>query len=364
MKPFVPKPLPPGKVRLEHMVAEIGRANASLARYDGLLESLVNPEVLLSPLLMREAELSSRIEGTVATANEAYQQEAGATFEEEKSLDIGEILNYRSTMRLAATWISDRPINLHLIRQMHEQLMSGVRGADKKPGSFRNTQNWIGSPGCSMEEATYVPPPPQKLDELLEQFEAFLQLNDQNLDPIVQTAMVHAQFEMIHPFDDGNGRIGRLIIPLLLARKGCLVSPSFYISAYLETHRDEYYHRLEQVSQASDWEGWIAFFLRALIKQAETNLTTVRGINSLYSDVKQEVSDLLHSEQGIRIVDLLFDTPVFNSTNLFQSLGIQRQRAAGYIKKMKEAGIVSELRAARGRTPAILSFDRLWQITR
>lgn len=363
MQPHIPQPFPPTGLALESILAQAGRANAALARYDGLLESLVNPQVLLSPLQMKEAELSSRIEGTIATANEVYQQEAGEEFEPEKTADIQEILNYRHTLRMAGDIIKERPLSLHLIRQMHNTLMQGVRGENKNPGKFRATQNWIGPRGCSIEEATYVPPPPELLNSLLEDFTQFLNAQQEDIDPMVQCAMIHAQFELIHPFDDGNGRIGRLLIPIFFTKRQCLVSPSFYMSGYLETKRDEYHGHLARISEEGDWIGWIKFFLQALITQAKSNLDIVRQVNRLYEVKKREISELLHTDQAIHIVDLLFDRPVFTATYMYRQLGIQRQRAAGYIRELKDAGLIEEIRPASGRRAAMLSFDALWHIT-
>jgi len=363
MKPYTPLPFPPADLSLEPVIALVGRANAYLSRYDGLLESLVNPDVLLSPLLMKEAELSSRIEGTIATANEVYQRQAGEKFEPEKAADIQEILNYRNTLRNAGRELRERPVSLHLIRQMHETLMDGVRGENKNPGKLRDTQNWIGSRDCTIKEATYVPPAPIVLNDLLENFTTFINIEDDKLDPIVQAALVHAQFELIHPFDDGNGRIGRLLIPLFLMKRGCLVSPSLYISRYLESNRDLYYECLGRISSEGDWLGWIRFFLNALIEQAENNLKLVRQIIDLYERKKYEITKLLHTDQGIFIIDMLFDTPVFRATELYKRLGIQRQRAAVYLRTLKEAGVINELRPASGRNSALISFEDLWQIT-
>jgi len=349
-------------LELEALVALVGRANASLSRYDGLLESLVNPEVLLSPLLMKEAEFSSRIEGTIATANEVYKQQAGEEFEPEKVADINEIQNYRSTLKIAGQAIKEQHISRHLIRQMHENLMQGVRGENKNPGKFRETQNWIGPRGCRIDEATYVAPPPTALNDLLDNFIEFVNARDDKMDPIVQTALLHAQFELIHPFDDGNGRIGRLLIPLMLVKRGSLVSPSLYISRYLEVNRDSYYEHLGNISQNNGWIGWIEFFLRALVDQAESNLKLVRLVIDLYENKKREIMDLLHTDQGIYILDMLFDTPVFRANELHKRLGIQRQRAAAYIRTLKEAGVIVELRPASGRRPALLSFEDLWSI--
>jgi Fic family protein len=354
---------PPNELQLESIVALIGRANACLSRYDGLLESLVNPEVLLSPLIMKEAELSSRIEGTIATANDVYKQQAGEYFEPEKEADIHEILNYRSTLRGAGITVATTSISQHLLRQMHGNLMQGVRGADKSPGQFRNSQNWIGPRGCSIEEATYVPPPPTQLNELLDNFIAFANLESEGLDPLVQAALIHAQFELIHPFDDGNGRIGRILIPLFLMKKGCIVSPSLYMSGYLETNRDTYYQRLENITLKGEWLEWVTFFLNAIVDQAENNLSLIRDINELYERKKREISELLHSDQAIYILDMLFDTPVFRANELHKRLKIQRQRAAQYIRTLKNAGFIVELRPARGSSPALLDFKDLWDIT-
>lgn len=363
MEPYSPQTFPPNELTLEPVVALVGRANACLSRYDGLLESLVNPEVLLSPLLMKEAELSSRIEGTIATANEVYQQQAGEEFEPQKSADIQEILNYRNTLRAAGHTLTEQPVSLHLIRQMHEILMQSVRGENKNPGRFRETQNWIGPRGCTIQEATYVPPPPIALNDLLENFIKFVNVQDDTLDPIIQAALVHAQFEIIHPFDDGNGRIGRLLIPLFLMKRGCLVSPSLYISKYLEADRDAYYENLGRISSEGNWLGWIQYFLNALVDQAESNLQLVRQINELYERKKRQITELLHTDKGIYILDMLFDSPVFRANEVPKKLNIQRQRAAQYIRTLKDAGVITELRPARGRRPALLSFEDLWQIT-
>lgn len=241
--------------------------------------------------------------------------------------------------------------------------MQGVRGKDKNPGKFRDSQNWIGSPGCTIEEATYVPPPPLALNDLLEKFITFTNINDGTLDPIVQTALMHAQFELIHPFDDGNGRIGRLLIPLLLTQRGSIVSPSFYISRYFELHRDIYYARLEGISRHGDWIGWIEFFLNAVVSQSENNVLLVRKVIELYETTKKEITKLLRTDQGIYILDLLFDTPVFQGSTVHERLNIQRQRAAAYLRTLKDAGIIREVRPASGRRPSVYSFEPLWKIT-
>ncbi|MYD80951.1 MAG: Fic family protein [Gammaproteobacteria bacterium] len=348
---------------MEPLVYLIGQANAMLSRYDGLLENLINPQVLLSPLVMKEAELSSRIEGTMATANEAYQKEAGREFTAEKEADIQEVLNYRSTLQLATHLIGSRPINLYLIRQMHSTLMQGVRGAQLQVGGFRVTQNWISPTGCSIDEATYVPPSPEQLPGHLEQFEAVLTSAEREPDPIVRAALLHAQFELIHPFDDGNGRIGRLLIPLYLSKIGCLVKPSFYISGYFETHRAEYLQRLGAISSHGDWMGWIEFFLKAVVEQAQQNIGLVRSIGQLYEQKKNEFLTLLKTELAVPLLDYLFKKPVFYAPDVHRTLGINRVRAAKYIGILREAGIFQEIEPATGRQGAFLALDALFEIT-
>ena len=357
------QPLPPQSLQLEPLVWQIGKANALLSRYDGLLESIVNPQVLLAPLVMKEAELSSRIEGTMATANEAYQKEAGREFSVEKEADILEVLNYRMTLQLAAEYIESRPINIHLIRQMHETLMRNVRGVQFQTGAFRKTQNWIGPKGCSIEEASYVPPPPDQLPGHLETFEEYLSSKYEKPDPIVRAAFLHAQFELIHPFDDGNGRIGRLLIPLYLTRIGSLTRPSFYISGYFESHRSEYLDRLNAISSRGDWMGWIEFFLIAVIEQAQQNIVLVQSISQLYEDKKNELLTLLRSAKAIPLLDFLFNHPVFYAPDVHRTLDIQRARAANYIQVLHKEGVLQEIVPARGRQGAILAFDSLLEIT-
>ena len=232
MKPYIPESLPLTNLDHGRLIRLIGPANAALARYDGLLQSVINPSVMLSLLTTQEAVLSSKIEGTQATVDEVLEYEAGIEFDPEKVKDIQEVVNYRTALTLAKETLTQRPLNLALLRQMHGTLMSSVRGADKSPGQFRVHQNWIGPSGCTIEQATFVPPAPLQLLDHLEAFERYLAGDD--VDPLIQVAVVHAQFELLHPFNDGNGRVGRLLIPLFLFQKRALASPMFYLSEYLE----------------------------------------------------------------------------------------------------------------------------------
>ncbi len=357
MQPYIPERLPISSLDKSALFTAVGEANAALARYDGLLAGIVNPAVMLSPLTNEEAVLSSKIEGTQATVEEVLEYEAGQEQGEEKTRDIQEVLNYRKALMLAKESVADRPIRLGLVRDLHRILMDSVRGQNKEPGEFRKDQNWIGPPGCSIEEATFVPPSPLQLMDHLHAWEAYLGSDD--IDPIVQTAIVHAQFELIHPFKDGNGRIGRLLIPLFLYAKGRLASPMFYLSGFLERYRDEYYARLRAVSQQRDWTGWCAFFLRAVTEQAKQNGTTLREIMQLYEATKAQVRKITRSPHSAQLVDALFDRPIFTAANIAQRAEVPKPTMHKLINELLEEGVLQTLREGAGRRPAILTFAEL-----
>lgn len=357
MKSYVPDILPLENLDLARLLPKIGPANAALARYDGLLQSVVNPAVLLSPLTQREAVLSSKIEGTQATVDEVLEFEAGMDFDAEKTKDIQEVVNYRKTLTLATSVVDQRPIGLNLLKQMQGVLMDSVRGANKTPGEFRREQNWIGGAGCTIDQASFVPPSPLQLLDHLQAWEAYLASPD--VDVLLQCAVVHAQFELIHPFKDGNGRIGRLLIPLFLYQKRALASPMFYLSDYLESHRDVYYVRLQAISREADWTGWIAFFLEAITQQALANTTRVRAMMALYEDMKRRIAELTRSQHAIAVLDTLFDRPIFQSGDFVQRSGIPKQSALPFLRSLREAGVLQALREASGRRSAVLVFRDL-----
>lgn len=357
MDPYVPQSLPRPDLDYGRLIRMVGPANAALARYDGLLQSVINPSVLLSPLTNREAVLSSKIEGTQATVDEVLEYEAGIDFSGEKVQDIQEIVNYRKALVLATEALAARPITLSLVRQMHAVLMDSVRGSNKSPGDFRVDQNWIGPTGCTMAQATFVPPSPLQLQDHLEAWETYLSADE--FDSLVQVAIMHAQFELIHPFKDGNGRIGRLLIPLFLFQRRTLASPMFYLSEYLESHRDLYYARLRGISQDGDWSSWIEFFLEAIVEQARSNTDRVRDILNLYENMKGRITELTRSQHAILVLDTLFDRPVFQSSDFVQRSGIPKQTALPFLRKLREAGILHPLREQSGRRSAILAFRDL-----
>lgn len=357
MKPYVPDALPLGCLDVSQLIGKVGTANAAIARYDGLLLSVVNPSVMLSPLTQREAVLSSRIEGTQATVDEVLEYEAGIEFDPEKTNDIQEVVNYRKALLLASEALEKGPIDLQLILQMHSVLMNSVRGSRKQPGQFRSEQNWIGSDGCTIKNAKFVPPSPDGLMDYLNAFETYLAGDD--IDTLVHAAVVHAQFEILHPFSDGNGRIGRLLIPLFLFQKRALDSPMFYLSEFLEANRETYYQRLRAITTKGDWTGWVAFFLDAVRQQALNNTTRVKGILGLYDEMKSRVQAATHSQYTPAILDALFDRPIFRSSDFTERSGVPEATAKTSLRQLREAGVLSTLRESRGNQAAVLAFTEL-----
>lgn len=354
---YRPEPLPIASLEQSRLITSVGQANFSLARYDGLLHSLVNPEVMLSPMTTREAVLSSRIEGTQATLEEVLEHDAGGeSHEKSKHDDIFEIINYRLALRSGEQDVTDRPIRLSTVRSLHKLLMQGARGESKTPGEFRVDQNWIGRQGCKMEEASFIPPSPLHMSDALKDWEHYL--STQDIDPIVQTAVMHAQFELIHPFRDGNGRVGRLLIPLFLYRTGRLSRPMFYLSGYLEEHRDEYYARLQAISEGEDWNGWVEFFLEAVISQADDNGQMVLGIRKLYENTKDRIRELTNSQYWAQFVDSLFNRPIFRVSDL-TGVGIPAPSARQLLGLLVDHGVVHLFRKSAGRRAAMYIFQDL-----
>jgi len=362
MKPYIPDTLPLQNLDWVRFVNLIGKANAELARYDGILQGIINPHVLLSPLTTNEAVISSRIEGTQASLVEVLEFEASprVDIQTEKQKDIQEIINYRKAIGMAVNWLAKKPITLNMIKEVHSILLDSVRGKDKARGRFRTVQNWIGKPGTPIEQADYVPPEPMRLMEFLSNLENYIHYEEK--DALVQLAIVHAQFEIIHPFVDGNGRLGRILIPLFLYEKKLLTTPMFYISEYLEANRDMYYDRLKAITQGKKWEDWIEFFLNAIVEQAKTNSKKAKAILALYEKKKERIHTITHSQYVIRILDTLFARPVFSTTDFIRSSGIPKASAIRFIKLLEKEGVISVLRKGSGRKASIYIFNKLLQI--
>ena len=360
-QPCIPDKLPLDALDWRAILPLVGHANACLARYDGMLQTLPNPSVLLSPITANEAVLSSKIEGTQATLDEVLEADAGLITSESRRGDIEEITNYRLAVNNAEMALSERPLSLSFIKAIHQQLLKGVRGRDKTPGAFREDQNWIGRFGDPIEKARFVPPNPIVLKTELDEWESYIAREDE--DPILQTAIAHAQFEILHPFKDGNGRIGRMLIPLILYQRKALSRPMFYMSEYLEEHRQEYYDRLLYVTDNGDWHGWIQFFLNAVVIQAEANLNKVREIRDLYEETKRRVVEITHSQFAMAAVDTLFSRPIISATMFAKKSGFTNRVTANNILRQLEAnGLIRRLREGSGRSPAVYALPQLINI--
>lgn len=360
MKPYIPETLPLQSLDWVRFITLIGQANAELARYDGILQGIINPKVLLSPLTTKEAVISSKIEGTQASLEEVLQYEASPDVKTEKYNDIREIINYRETMRFAIQWLKEKPTTLSLIKQMHSILLDSVRGKDKARGNFRTGQNYIGKPGTPIEQASYVPPEPLIFRDYLDNFEKYIHYEEK--DRLVQLAIIHAQFEIIHPFMDGNGRLGRIFIPLFLYEKKVLHSPMFYISEYFEANRDEYYSRLLAVSKEKNWEDWIEFFLKAVFVQAKANSAKAKSILDLYEKKKARITEITHSQYAIKVLDTIFAQPIFNTTDFIKHSHIPKPSAMRLLRILHKEGVLSTLKEGGGRRAEVLMFDKLIDI--
>ncbi len=307
--------------------------------------------------------LSSRIEGTQASVKEVLEFEADPRepIEASKHSDIQEIINYRVAMMKAVESLKDRPLCLNLVKGLHIALLDSVRGRNKAPGNFRRIQNFIGPPGCDVENATFVPPSADRVGPAMDNWEKYLHFDEK--DQLVQLAVAKAQFELIHPFLDGNGRIGRMLVPLFLFEKKMLSSPMFYVSAYFEEHRDVYYDRLQAISRTEDWNGWIHFFLTAVVEQAGVNTEKTKSILALYESMKREVPKAIRSQYAIQAIDALFDHPIFHSTDFIVRSGIPKDSAIRILNALKKSEHVRDLRPGRGRRAAIMIFPKLMNIT-
>jgi len=325
------------------LVAALSAADRAVGRLAGEGRQLPNPHLLIRPFVRREAVLSSRIEGTQATLGELLAAEAGGAVDRSPD-DLREVANYVGALEHGIVRLRELPLSLRLVRELHARLMDGVRGGDSHPGEFRRVQNWVGPAGCTIEEATFVPPPPNELPRLLAEWETFL--HERSLPPLVQVALAHHQFEEIHPFLDGNGRVGRLLITLFLVERDVLPSPTLYLSAFFEASRPEYYRRLQAVRRENDWQGWLMYFLRGVARQAEDAVRRAERINGLLRDWRGQAG-----ESGPRVVpaliDLLAENPYWTVKRAAERLDVAYTTAKRAIDRLVEAGVMQQMGAAK-----------------
>jgi Fic family protein len=336
---FVPDPLPPTLDFNNDLISILSQADIALGKLAGAAKRLPNPHLLIRPYLRKEAVLSSKIEGTQASLSDLFEAEIGAV---QKTDDIKEVNQYVRTMEYGLRRIKEFPLSLRFVRELHQILMEGVRGRHATPGEFRTSQNWIGKPGCTLEEATFVPPPVIDMQKALNEWEIYLHQN-QKFTALIDSAIVHYQFEAIHPFLDGNGRIGRLLITLLLVHKEVLSLPLLYLSAFFEKHRSEYYERLMQVSTNGQWNDWLTFFLRGVREQATEALTNADKILALKDEYDELIKQHHLSTTVSRTLDLLFQNPyitISRATALLKTTFVTAKRSVLHLEKL---GIVKEI---------------------
>ncbi len=358
---FIPAPLPPDRpIRMDvAMVGLLSRADQAVGRLDGVTRTLPNPDLFVAMYVRREAVLSSQIEGTQSTLEDVLSYELDPR-RRDVPQDVEEVVNYVRAMNYGLERLATLPLSLRLIREIHAELMSGVRGADRLPGEFRRSQNWIGPGGASLSQATFVPPPVPEMTEALCDLEKFLH-EENDLPVLVRCGLVHAQFETIHPFLDGNGRVGRLLITFQLVHAGVLHRPLLYISHYLKRHRAEYYDRLGAIRQSGDWEGWLRFFLRGIAETAEEATDTAEAIVGL----REEHRALLQHEglglNGLRLLDLLFQHPLVNVNLVRDTLGVRSYNTANnLVEQLTALGLLEEVTG--GQRNRVFRYTPYWRL--
>lgn len=344
---FLPAPLPPKLDWSPNLIRALSDADRLVGQLAGEGGGLPNPHLLIRPFIRREAVLSSRIEGTQTTLGELLAAEAGASVKQSPP-DLKEVTNYVIAMEYGLKRLKKLPLSLRLIKEIHEKLMKGVRGHISTPGEFRRSQNWIGSPGCTLANASYVPPPPTELMNCLGALEKFL--HDTSLPPLVQIALAHYQFEAIHPFLDGNGRVGRLLITLFLIERNILPSPLLYLSAFFEMTRDDYYNRLKGVSNKGDWLSWLEYFLNGVARQSEDALHRAQKINKKIDLWRKKVSSLA-GKNPVLLVESLAANPFITINGITKSLDISFNTASRLIQKFEQFKIIKQIsKGKRDRT--------------
>jgi len=358
---FVPAPLPPDpplEVDAE-MLSLLSKADVALGRLDGVIQTVPNPDLFVAMYVRREAVLSSQIEGTQSTLEDllAAQLEPSAPGLPD---DVDEVVNYVSAMNYGLERLATLPPSKRLIREIHAELLRTGRGAHRLAGEFRQNQNWIGPENAPIERATFVPPPVPQMQVALDDFERFLN-DDHQLPVLVRVVLAHAQFETIHPFLDGNGRVGRLLITFMLVHHGVLHRPLLYLSHYLRQNRAEYYDRLTAVRRRGDWEGWLRFFLRGVAGVAEEATGTARSILSL-REVHRELIQGSVGVSGLRLLDLLFERPLVNVNLVKDRLGVAFATANNLVSQLEDAGLLLEITGGRrGRIFRYEPYLSLWR---
>ncbi len=336
---FVPAPLPPAITYTADLVRQLSRADQALSELSGLGRHLPNPHILIGSYVKREAVLSSRIEGTRTNMEELLRDEIEGQGKQSNDEDVREVRNYVAALEYGIKRLDKLPLSLRLVRELHARLMKGVRGEVAAPGEFRRSQNWIGPAGSTIMTATYVPPPLQEMTEALGAWERFLHEREAMPD-LVQCALMHEQFEAIHPFLDGNGRVGRLLITLFLIERGRLSQPLLYLSEYIERHRQDYYELLQRVRSHGDWQSWLVFFLAGV---EETATRAVAQAGRLMDLREESRARLKASPRALELLDELFTNPYITVARAAVTLKVSNPTARQAVTALERAGMVEEV---------------------
>jgi Fic family protein len=342
---FVPNCLPPALELSWEFAKQISEASRHLSELAGAARTLPNPHLLIDPFTRREAVLSSRIEGTLASLPDLMSYEALGVVNPDRP-DVREVANYVAALEQGLKRLNQLPVSTRLMRELHERLMRGTRGDHLTPGEFRRSQNWIGPPGCLLKDATFVPPPVPEMKEALSDLEKYINA-ESDFPPLIRLALIHYQFEAIHPFLDGNGRIGRLVITLLLCAEGLMPQPLLYLSAFFERHRSDYYRLLLEVSQKGNWREWVAFFLRGISEQSVDALNRANQLHQLSVEYRQRLHDRRSSATLLQLADMLFKNPVLSPNSVSKALNLTFASAQRNINKLEHAGILREITGRR-----------------
>lgn len=336
---FIPSPLPPEITYDQHLVLALSKADAALSELSGLGRHIINPHLLIASYVRKEAVLSSRIEGTRAGIADLLLDDLETPDNASGNADLREVKNYVTALEYGIDRLNSLPLSLRLVRETHARLMEGVRGGNATPGEFRRSQNWIGPAGSTLLDAPYIPPPADVMMDCLSEWELFLQ--DRGRFPeLIQCALLHEQFEAIHPFLDGNGRVGRLLITLFLIERGRLSQPLLYLSAYIEAHRQEYYDLLQRVRTHADWNSWLHYFLRGV---EVTSKQAVRQADALM-DLREQLHIEIHSKpKAAALIDPLFTNPYITVSRASELLNVSLPTARQLVKALEEVGVLQEV---------------------
>ncbi|MDP5092222.1 MAG: Fic family protein [Polaribacter sp.] len=356
---------PPKNLNYGIIVHSLLKATDALARYDQMLKNMHNSEILLAPLRNQEAVISSRMEGTISTMDEILKFEADSENDTEEAKNVRSevfetILYQRALLNAQKAMKDGYPLSQHLIKTLHQQLLSFGRGAQKSPGKYKTEQNYLADK--IKQKVLFTPISPEKLNDGLEQL--FTYINESSDPILIKTALMHLEFEALHPFQDGNGRIGRMLITLLLWSSGAISEPHFYISGYMEEHKDKYIDTMRNVSQNNNWESWCIFFLNAIEKQAIRNLEIAESIKSLYEEMKPVFSDTLSSKWSVNALDYIFTNPIFRNNRFTSKSGIPGPTAARFTRILLDKELLRTIEESSGRRPALYSFEPLLKLVR